>query len=41
MKGNLDNSDKTFFNNIRSLEPGKYLLFKKNKLKKKLLEFVF
>lgn len=35
MKGNLDNSDKTFFNNIRSLEPGKYLLFKKNKLVKK------
>jgi len=35
IRGNLDNSEKTFFNNIKSLEPGKYLLVEKNKLVKK------
>lgn len=35
LKGNLDNNDKTFFNNIKSLEAGKYLLCQNNKIIKK------
>lgn len=35
LKGNLDNSSKTFFNNIKSLEPGNYLVYEKNKFVKK------